>query len=154
MLPLELPDEVPEGWHPIVWLLVSLTVAIGLPFTLLAAGAPLVQRWFAVRSLDEPRDPYFLYAASNIGSFVALALFPFLLEPYFTLTALSQWWKFGFLLVIVLLAFCVPPRVKATAAHPVHGTPAPRWTERGRWTMLAFIPSSLLLSVTTHLTTD
>src|SRR5687767_4393586 len=63
-LPLRLPDDVAEGWHPIAWLLTSLALAIGLPFVLLAANAPLLQRWFALRPVDgaKARDPYFLYA--------------------------------------------------------------------------------------------
>jgi spermidine synthase len=154
-LPLRLPDEIPAGWHPIAWLLMSLTLAIGLPFTLLAAGAPLVQRWFVARTLAAPRDPYFLYAASNIGSFLALGIFPFLLEPFFSLSVLSQWWTFGFILCVVLLAFCVPTtRIKTAASPSAESTPSPQWRQRGRWIMLACIPSSLLLSVTTHLTTD
>src|ERR1700723_2173585 len=81
-LPIRLPDEVASGWHPVLWLLASLALAVGLPFVLLAAGAPLLQRWFVCKHHLEPRDPYFLYAASNLGSFVALALFPFVLEPW------------------------------------------------------------------------
>jgi len=153
MLPICLPEEVPDDWHPIVWLLASLTLAIGLPFTLLAACAPLVQRWFVVRTSG---DPYFLYAASNVGSFLALAIFPLVLEPFFSLSTLNQWWQFGFLICIVLLAFCVPSRIKAIAIAPtpITVTRSPNWPTRTRWIVLAFIPSSLLLSVTTHLTTD
>src|SRR6476646_6938710 len=77
LLPIALPDEVLAGWHPVLWLLAALVLFAGLPIFLLAAGAPLLQRWFSSRS---PQDPYFLYAASNLGSFLALAFFPFVLE--------------------------------------------------------------------------
>jgi hypothetical protein len=165
-LPISLPDEVREGWHPVAWLLASLAVSVGLPFVLLAAGAPLVQQWFVAQHRVSPRDPYFLYAASNLGSFLALGLFPFVLEPNWSLSEQSEVWKFGFLAYTVLLALCLPlrshlPNPPLGGERPVRkGKPtAPedrttsRW-ERARWIMLALIPSSLLLSVTTHLTTD
>ncbi len=159
LLPIRLPEDVREGWHPVLWLLASLTLSAGLPFVLLAAGAPLVQTWFAARQVGNasPRDPYFLYAASNFGSFLALALFPLVLEPFLALDEQSELWRFGFLAWAALMAFCVPFRfVRSTevAAPPAKPDPAPTWKQRGRWIVLALIPSSLLLSVTTHLTTD
>ncbi len=162
-LPIRLSDEAPDGWHPVLWLLAELAMRVALPFVLLAAGAPLVQRWFICRT---PRDPYFLYAASNFGSFLALAIFPFVLEPFFPLPEQSDIWRFGFLGLIGLLALCVPwgqafqPGRGIEARHGQAGKPgptvekAPDGRTRGRWIVLAMIPSSLLLSVTTHLTTD
>jgi hypothetical protein len=154
-LPIRLPDEVREGWHPVFFLLASLTLSAGLPLVLLAACAPLVQRWFVAKY--PARDPYFLYAASNLGSFLALGLFPFVLEPFWTLPQQSEVWKFGYLALTALLAFCVPLRINQPEAQAT-GTLAPllalRANERVRWVVLAMIPSSLLLSVTTHLTTD
>jgi hypothetical protein len=153
LLPIRLPSEMPEGWHPVAWLLASLTLSVGLPFVLLAAGAPLIQRWFVTRYPQ--RDPYFLYAASNFGSFLALGLFPFVLEPYWPWPTQSEIWKFGFLAMTALLAFCVPMRIRQPIA--LVNAPAPQlpfgW-QHIRWIVLAMVPSSLLLSVTTHLTTD
>ena len=152
-LPIRLPDEVASGWHPVLWLLASLAGAVGIPFVLLAAGAPLLQRWFVCKHHLAPRDPYFLYAASNLGSFLALGLFPFVLEPWFTLTQQSDLWRFGFLAVTALMAFCVPLGVQEAATASA-AEPTPTWKLRGRWIALSLIPSSLLLSVTTHVTTD
>ncbi|MSU77806.1 MAG: hypothetical protein EXS16_06890 [Gemmataceae bacterium] len=156
LLPIRFPDDVPTDLHPAVWLIGMLTLAVGLPFVLLSAGTPLVQRWFLAKHHATPRDPYVLYAASNVGSFLALGLFPFLLEPNFSLSAMSEIWRLAFLVLAALLAFCVPLRA-FTATDAVSATPttnAPnRWT-RLRWIALAMVPSSLMLSVTTHLTTD
>ncbi len=161
-LPIRLPDEVPDGWHPVLWLLAALTWSVALPFVLLAAGAPLVQRWFVCRTLLTPRDPYFLYAASNLGSFLALGIFPFILEPFFALPEQSDIWRFGFLALIALLPFCVPWRAFPSPSADRGTLPTLagrsgseiRASTRVRWIVLALIPSSLLLSVTTHLTTD
>ena len=40
--------------------------------------------------------PYFLYAASNVGSFIALLSYPVLFEPVFTLHAQNSLWSIGF----------------------------------------------------------
>jgi hypothetical protein len=153
-LPISLPDEVAWGWHPVLWLLASLALAVGVPFVLLAAGAPLLQRWFVCRHHGTPPDPYFLYAASNLGSFLALGLFPFVLEPWLTLRQQSDLWRFGFLAVTALMAFCVPLRVQEAAVSAASAESSPAWRQRGRWVALSLIPSSLLLSVTTHVTTN
>jgi hypothetical protein len=158
LLPIHLPDEAPADWHPVLWLLAALTLAAGLPYALLAAGAPLLQRWYASRA--HASDPYFLYAASNIGSFVGLALFPFVFEPFLGLPEQNDVWRWCFIGSIVLLAICVPWHAPTPRpAMPGHGAltqprSEPTWMQRGRWILLALIPSSLLLSVTTHLTTD
>ena len=67
------------------WLLGLFVMSIGLPFFALAANNPLLQAWFVRTGHPDWRDPYFLYASSNIGSFLALLSYPFLLEPVFTL---------------------------------------------------------------------
>src|SRR5579872_755301 len=67
------------------WLLGLFVMSIGLPFFALAANNPLLQAWFVRTGHPEGRDPYFLYASSNIGSFLALLSYPLLLEPVFTL---------------------------------------------------------------------
>ncbi len=155
-LPIRLPDVIDPGVHPIGWLLLELTFAVGAPFVLLSAGAPLLQLWFIDRTASY-RDPYFLYAASNVGSFLGLAVFPFVLEPYLRLREMSEWWRGGFIACVVLVALCVPWRATSSWAQlsaETAVTAAPTWRQRGRWIMLALIPSSLLLSVTTHLTTD
>lgn len=158
-LPIQLSDEAPAGWHPVLWLLAALSMRVGLAFVLLAAGAPLLQRWFVCRT---QRDPYFLYAASNLGSFLALGIFPFVLEPFFALPEQGEIWRFGFLGLTALLAFCVPWGVRESAVGQAFQPDVASgvrlesltYAQRTRWIVLAMIPSSLLLSVTTHLTTD
>src|SRR5512147_2994990 len=78
------------------WLLALFAVSIGLPFFALAANNPLLQAWFVRTGHHEGRDPYFLYAASNIGSFLALLSYPVLLEPLLALRSQSLMWTGGF----------------------------------------------------------
>jgi len=157
-LPLVIPKEsVPPSW-PVWWLLGTLTVAIGLPYMLVAANAPLLQRWFA---LTRPgRDPYFLYAASNLGSFAGLLAYPFLLEPALTRSRQADFWFWGYVPLAVLTTVCALPlfRKSQIAVVPpdaaVDAGPPPSTWRTARWVLLAFVPSSLMLSVTHYLTAD
>ena len=89
-----------------VWLLGLFVTSIGLPFFALAANNPLLQAWFVRTGHPDGVDPYFLYASSNIGSFLALLSYPFLLEPLFTLRTQNLIWTAGYGLLIVLIAAC------------------------------------------------
>ncbi|MDB5465450.1 MAG: putative spermine/spermidine synthase protein [Phenylobacterium sp.] len=149
----------PSSEHPSLWLLGVLAVSIGAPFAALSATAPLVQAWHArVVGAGDGREPYVLYAASNLGSLLALLAYPILVEPTLTLQGQRLGWSVGyaaFVLLIGSLALTVvrapqlpAPAPTQTAAKPV------LWVERLRWAALAAIPSSLMLGVTTHITTD
>ena len=67
------------------WLIGLFGVSIGLPFFAVAANAPMLQAWFARTKHPQAQDPYFLYGASNLGSFVALLAYPVVIEPFLTL---------------------------------------------------------------------
>ncbi len=173
---LVLPVAVPEGWNPpagelpTFWLLTLFAVSLGPPFFALSATAPLLQRWFS--ELDHPaaHDPYHLYAASNLGSLGALLAFPLLLEPALDLETQSTAWARAYAGAAALLAACgavVWWRIGSGAERSADREPegAERrsraggpsrvgWRRKGRWALLAFAPSSLLLAVTGYLTTD
>jgi hypothetical protein len=164
-----LPIALPSGWAPpasdsvIPWLLLLLTIAIGAPFFLLSSTAPLVQHWFSRLPADTGRDPYALYAASNAGSFCGLLAFPLLLEPRLTLHEQSRFWSVGYVIAIGLTLACAfsgwRSRRSADVGVPLEksdSTPDRVVTNRDRlrWVVLAFVPSSLLLGVTTYLSTD
>lgn len=109
---LVLPISIPEGWTPptgtmpIPWLLALLAVSLGLPFVLLSAGAPMLQRWFASTNHPAATNPYFLYAASNLGSFVALLSYPFVIEPRLRLSEQSVSWLELYYVLLALIAVC------------------------------------------------
>lgn len=162
-LPLASPmDWHAPGEHQALWLFGRLAISIGPVFVLLAATAPLVQRWFAATAHRDARDPYFLYAASNAGSLTALLAYPILLEPLVGLTRQRRWWTVGLAVAVVLLGVCAAmakrhaavlrgPGQPEAAPGPISG---PSWASRARWLVLAAVPSSLLLSVTSYMTTD
>jgi hypothetical protein len=149
----------PSGQEmPFLGAIALLTVAVGLPFFVVSTSAPLLQRWFADTNHPAARDPYFLYAASNLGSLLALVAYPFIVEPQYRLAEQGWLWTVGYGLLVVLTAACAwqlrrSPR-PLTGLAPEIVDPKPSWGERLRWLVLAFVPSSLLLSVTQFLTTD
>ena len=149
----------PTSGSPIPWLIGLLALSVGWPFFALAASAPLVQAWFARSGHRQSDDPYFLYAASNSGSLLALLAFPILFEPTLTLAGQARAWAFGygaFIAVLAVLGVALSRTDGQTAPGAKLQTPgsSSAWTQRLIWIALAFVPSSLLLGVTTYITTD
>lgn len=136
------------GAAPVPWLLAALAVDVGLPFFALSTTASLLQRWFA---RVDGRDPYPLYAASNLGSLAGLFAYPLALEPFLPLDRQRAVWAGGFALFVGLALLCAP-RVSGTAEAPAAARAG--WPDRLRWMLLAAAPSSLLMGVTQHLTLD
>jgi hypothetical protein len=148
------------GANPIVWQLSALALMVGAPFVVLAGTASLLQSWFARLEGPDARDPYFLYAASNLGSLAALVSYPTLIEPNLRLVSQSGLWTAGYLALAALVLACAvavilarrtaQPAEPKDAADPT--STSADWLLRARWLVLAFVPSSLLLGVTSHLT--
>ncbi len=163
---LTLPLSIASGWGEpptsgyAFWLLGLFAVSIGLPFFALAANNPLLQAWFVRTGHPSGPDPYFLYASSNIGSFLALLSYPVLLEPVFALRTQNLIWTCGYGLLIVLIAGCgmlmlrSPASVVVEASNDGTDVSAPGRALRARWIFLAAVPSGLLIAVTAHISTD
>ena len=143
-----------------LWLLGLFLASIGLPFFALAANNPLLQAWFVRTGHPDGADPYFLYASSNIGSFLALLSYPLVAEPVFTLRTQNLIWTGGYGLLIVLIAACGLLLWRAPASRqPLRcRRRATRRRRpgclRARWIFLAAVPSGLLIAVTAHISTD
>jgi hypothetical protein len=160
-----LPPHLPAGWEPpsetspIPWVLSTLALSVGLPFFILSSTTPILQRWFSDSGHRDAIDPYFLFAASNAGSLAGLLAYPFVLEPLLRLKVQSVVWTAGYAAFVVGAMACamlVWGR-QATRAVSVEVYVSPEgvtWNQRLRWVALAFVPSSLVLGVTTSLTTD
>jgi spermidine synthase len=154
-LPLSLIQDAvpPVDFEPALWVPWFLIASIGPLFFIVSAQAPLMQRWYALET--SRGDPYPLYAASNLGSFAGLISYPLLVEPLMTLAEQSYLWTGLYALLVLLVVGCaitVPGH--AVEKLPEETAPPPTWTQILTWVALAAVPSGLMLSTTTHLTTD
>src|SRR5919205_583125 len=106
LLPVALPAHAsPPAGSPTLWLLGLLAVTAGLPFFVVTTASPVLQRWFSASGGPSAADPYFLYAAGNAGSLLALLAYPFVIEPRLTLAAQAKLWAAGYGVFVVLLGF-------------------------------------------------
>ena len=158
LLPLGIPQtwKPPAAANPVPSLLLLLTLSVGLPFFVVSTTAPLVQRWFSATGHPHAADPYALYAASNIGSMVALLAYPTIVEPLFRLGSQSQFWTFGYLGFALLVLGCgilATIITRASGTSSINATPdrdfpdlefarSGGWLQRLRWVLLAasFLP--------------
>ncbi len=160
MLPLAVAAEWgrPPPEREAAWLIGLFAVSIGFPFFALSANGPLLQAWFARTDHPAARSPYFLYAASNVGSFLALVAYPLAVEPFLRLGSQTRAWSVGYALLVVMVATCGAFLfLRGTGrgvATSLPATPAPRWQDAARWIALAAVPSGLLVAVTAHMSTD
>ena len=152
----------PDPAAPIGWLLATLALSVGAPFAVLSATAPLLQAWYARVRVGhaDGQNPYVLYAASNLGSFLALLAYPVLIEPLMTLSGQRAGLERR---LCRLHADGRGPgrrrpggaaRSRRRAARRSTASPPIPWREKGVLVLLAAAPSSLMLGVTAHLSTD
>ncbi len=158
-LPPALPASGRLSDHPVFQVLFVLTAGIGAPLLALSATAPLLQHWFTRTAHPRAHDPYFLYAASSVGSLGALLAFPLAVEPTLGIHFQTRAWSAGYGALALLILACAAlawsrhqdartesAEPTVTAAHP--------WRERALWLGLAAVPSSLLSGTTTEITTE
>ncbi|AFY59625.1 spermidine synthase [Synechococcus sp. PCC 6312] len=182
VLPLKIAVDwlPPVDANPIPWVLAVLLLGVGVPFFALSTLAPLLQAWFSSTSHPQAQDPYFLYGASNFGSLMGLLGYPLVLEPHLTLTQQNQLWAGLYGCLVLLVGVCGGGAMSSQLGEERTDRDDPQETETSqgsyllavsgqaltslrmgkalqlqlRWVMLAFIPASWLLSVTTYITTD
>lgn len=158
-------DQLLAGATPSWWMLWVLLCNVAPVFFMMSMTSPLLQNWFARSGHRQSKDPYFLYAASNIGSILALLAYPLMIEVFMGVTDQTAAWATGFGLFIVLAAGCGITgwfgnrRIanELIQEHSTNNTTTANsltWTRRAWWVLLAFVPSSLMLGVTTYLSTD
>lgn len=158
-----LPVALPSGWEApsagiTPWVMSALGVMLGLPFIGLSALSPTLQSWFSDTNHPQRDEPYFLYAAGNVGSAVGLLSYPFLLEPNLGLKTQGVLWTLGYGILFALLAMCAGLRHRYRSTVPkvtilTEGVIVST-SDRFRWVALAAVPSGLLLAVTQHISTD
>jgi len=162
-----LPLAVVSGWTPpsggaqAYWLIGLFAVSVGVPFFAISANAPLLQRWFSRTDDKNADDPYFLYSASNAGSLLSLCFYPVLFEPILRLGEQTALWANGYrVLIIVILAAGIlaylnrKVQINQTVEITSEDNTSINMNSRFAWVALAFIPSSLMLGVTSYMTND
>ena len=153
LLPVDPAAWKPDGSEqPTARIFLLLLACVGLPYSLLAATGPLVQRWIA--AADSNRAVYRLYAVSNAGSLLALASYPFLIEPWMRLRVQTTTWS------IVYVAFALSCGALAFRAMKLTGTPRrdpdvrSSSTETLHWVALAATGSTLLIATTNQMSQE
>ncbi|PKL50314.1 MAG: hypothetical protein CVV42_03405 [Candidatus Riflebacteria bacterium HGW-Riflebacteria-2] len=157
LLPISFDRSVAVPEDPTFWLIIRLFKSAGLPFFVLAALSPLLQTWFSRTGHVRAENPYFLFSASNLGSFAALLLYPTLVETRFDLTFQTKIWAGGFALLLILLVACrlYVKSVETVAVADDTATPGSDTPDnRIKWLIAAMLPSVLLLAVTQFITAD
>ena len=147
--------DVPPSSGITFWLIALFAASIGAPFVALSASAPLLQNWFIATGHPMAKNPYVLYAASNLGSFAGLLAYPFLIEPFFSLQTQTAIWSFAF--AVLAIGVCVSAVMAAggsIAARSASSETAPSALQRLTWMALTAIPSGLCIAVTAYITTD
>jgi len=147
----------PDTRTPILWLLGVLTLSVGLPYAAISATAPLLQSWYARTGRSDAHDPYHLYAASNLGSLLGLAAYPIVVEPLLGISAQSVSWATGFLIVGAAIIGAGYVALRSSGLSPTQSdaaAPTSTWGDRLFWMAAAAAPSSLMLGVTSHISTD
>jgi spermidine synthase len=160
-LPIGLPGDSapPAESNPIPWLLATLALSAGLPLFVVSSTGPVIQRWFAATRHRSARDPYFLFAASNLGSLLGLLAYPLVVERTLSLDDQARLWAGGYLLLVALSAGCAVTlwrggRQFEEGSAEDSDAPAPNRHRRIRWVVLSFVPSSLMLGVTAQITSE
>lgn len=158
LLPVSVAPIEP-GRSPALSLFLRLALDIGPLALALSTISPLLQRWYAALALPRSHDPYFLYAASNAGSLLGLLGYPLIVEQSLGLSNQRFAWSiaFGVLALLLIAPWIGVLRARSPATHadapPPERTASPTGAPL-RWIVLALVPSSLLLGVTQHITTD
>ena len=154
-LPIHLADLAPPApGREALWVPALFVLSIGPVFFLVSAQAPLMQRWFSAH--PAAGEPWALYAASNLGSFAGLIAYPLVFEPLLGVHVQAWSWSVGYFALLGLIGLCAWARWGLRALPgETPGEAAPIPARRiVQWLVLAAVPSGLMLSTTTHLTTD
>ncbi|NOQ36133.1 MAG: spermidine synthase, partial [Methylococcaceae bacterium] len=160
-LPLALPENAipPTESNPTLWIMWTLLLAIGLPFFVISTTSTLLQKWFANIGHHTSDDPYYLYAASNSGSLLALLSYPFLIEPNIGLATQKIAWSGGYVFLCALILGCAAVLWRSHQQKQHEDVEEKKVEEltlytQIHWGLLAFVPSSLLLGLTNFISTD
>ncbi len=164
-LPFQKPASVPSKDHPIMWLLSSLLAISGAVFFAGTTTNPLMQKWYSNSRFFLSNDPYFLYVASNAGSFIGLLSYPFLIEPVSSIAQQTNLITTIYIVFATTISLSSILMLKAQSHQTEKAdvadqsasalpTERPEIRHYGRWLLLTALPSSLMLGITTYITQE
>ena len=132
----------------------SLLTQIGLPLLIIAASAPLLQFAYSQTKGKGAADPYFLYIASNLGSLLALLIYPWVVERFIGLSSQFHLWSIAYDIYISILISVLS--IVRYQPLPLLNNYLVEWPWRSMlyWVFLSFVPCSLMLGVTLYISTD
>ncbi len=99
-------NVAPSEVHPLLWLFLTLSAMVGALFFAISTTAPLLQKWYAGCDAAGASDPYFLYAASNVGGVLGLVAYPLVVEPNLSLGEQSHTLSIAYFVFAVLVTIC------------------------------------------------
>ncbi len=153
--------EVIQRPHLTTSIVVTLAISIGLPYFALSTTSSLVQAWHHTLHATDERSStsassYRLYALSNFGSLLALAAYPFLIEPWIPIQTQTLWWSWAFIAFAALCLWSGASTISMSQWAQLHSSSESADAASGRvspgaiaiWFLLAFCPSVLLLATT------
>ena len=164
---IALPIQPANDWKPqgddspTLYLLMLLSVHVGLPYFVLSSTGPLMQAWLSTRISND--RVYRLYALSNAGSLAALLTYPFVVEPMFSVSTQSTVWSWmfgGFVIVQIVVAASIGWSKSQGTIDSISGDmassnyqPTPL-AHQLTWIGLTALASTLLLTTTNHVCQD
>ena len=160
-----------ESLHPVLQVLATLALGVGLPAFVLCATTPLLSAWMTAflnssrsshAAAQSKKDPYRLYVVSNAGSLLALLAYPLVIEPFLGLSPQRLAWGICFGTLVALLAIAGGLCVWASGRSDPSATSRTEEMDRehlairriARWLLLAAVPCGLLSAVTNFITAD
>lgn len=135
----------------VFWFLFS---TVSIPVLVLSTASLILQRWLSVSPLAQRENPYRLYAASNLGSMLALLTYPVLVEPFLNLQMQGLIWWGAYLAFVLLHVLCTPRESDLENDRSVLSPGRVRAASIIQWLMLSAAGCFLLLAVTNVTTFD
>ncbi|MBX3077133.1 fused MFS/spermidine synthase [Candidatus Obscuribacterales bacterium] len=151
----QVESSASANFCPTLSLFISVGVMVGGAFFSISTTAPLLQRWFSDSRFARSADPYFLFAASNLGGLAGLLSYPFLIEPNFSLAQQGQFITIGYVcfgLLVSIAGSSMVRRHRSIAASNSKISRGPKVNLLMKWLLLSAVPSSLVLGLTEHVT--
>lgn len=148
---------------PALGVIFALLKSIAAPFIILSATSPLLQRWLSLSNSEHSATPYSLYVFSNAGSLLSLLAYPVVIEHFVSFSDQGKMWHFAyvvFVATVCLLCCLLNKNLRASLATEQKENEKAEATEKYsvrtvfEWILYAFVPSSLMLGVTNHISVD